>query len=200
MKKTFLLISILFHSFTYSQEKMESNIAFFKDYQIGVSATNLLSNESMMGNSHNIGHNLHFKLGVLHIHHFTLGVQVGYGGMKVGDTTFYGDFYYTKTKNIGPYVSMYIPLSNDNELEPYISYEYLDYKTKYRSKQMDFESNGLGLGIDYNFKFGEISYLTFGLKYSMQTMNTQTNYEWEAFMNKHNFVSAKIAVTFAKYR
>ena len=200
MKRIVLACGLFVHTMTIAQINTEKNVWLVNDYQIGVSATNVLHNESMMGTTHNTGYHVHFKLGAIHVRQFTLGLQLGYGGMRVGNSEFYGDFDYTKTQSVSPYVSMYIPLKNENQLEPYISYEYIDYKSKHLSKEMDFDSNGLSLGLDFNYKFGTISYLTFGLKYSMQTMNIQTHPEWETFMNKHNYISAKIAVTFAKYR
>lgn len=198
MKKLLLLSAMIVSQVLSAQT--ERKVWVFTDFEIGLHATSLLRNNSMMGDALKPGYQIHYKMGMLHINQFTLGAQLAIGGNRINDHQYFGNFDYVSSVQISPYVSLYIPIENENNIEPYISYDYTEFTAKKYRNSMNFESNGLGLGIDYNYKIANITYLTFGLKYTLNTLNTETHPQWESYLNKQNFLSAKFAISFTKYR
>ena len=201
MKKLFLSITLFSSAFVFSQESAKNEVWFVKGFQVGLGVSNLLPNKSMMGEAHRTAVPvIYARLGVFHINQFTVGLHGNMGGMEVDNSQYYGDFDKTSFYTIGPYVSYFQPISESSLLEPYISYDYTDFRAKYQSKKLKYDSNGLGLGLDYEYKISNGSYFMFGLKYSITKLKTETNRNWEDYLNKYNFVSAKIGFTFAKNR
>lgn len=201
MKKIAFLI-LLFSVFKgNSQENSNENISWAKSFQFTIGFSNLAPNKSMMGEAHESAFPLVTgRLGVFHYNKLSLGLNASVHSMDVKKTQYYGYFDYTQAITIGPYISYYQPLSKKSLIEPYVSYDYVNYYSNYNDKKLHSESDGLGLGIDYQYKIGGMPYITFGLKYSINKMRTETNPNWEKYMNNYNFLSAKIGFTFSKNR
>lgn len=201
MKKLSLLFTFLGSTVTFAQQAPKSEIWFAKDFQVALGFSNLLPNESMMGDTHRVAFPvIYARLGIFHFNQFTLGLHANAGGMKVKDSQYYGAFDNTSFYTIGPYVSFSQPISATTLLEPYISYDYSDYRSKYDSKKLTYQSDGLGLGMDYEFNASGNAFFTIGLKYSINKLRTTTNPNWEKYLNNHNFMSVKLGFTFAKNR
>lgn len=200
MKKVIPFLAILCSLSMNAQYQTPRVFWVFNDFQVAIGATNLLPNKSMLGDAHATGIALDMRLGVFHYRQLSLGVQSGWSNMRVNDNKYYGNFDNTRTLKIGPYVSYFLPINSENILEPFATYEFSDYKARYASNQLDFEGSGLGLGVDFQHKIGNITYLTLGIKYTMNTINAETHPKWENYLNKHDFISMKIGFTFAKYR
>lgn len=201
MKKISLLAILLTSPLSYSQENQTPDIGFARNFQFTVGFSNLATNKSMMGEAHDAAFpSITGRLGIFHYNKFTLGLNASLHGMDVKNTQYYGHFDYTQAMSIGPYASYYQPITESSLLEPYISYDYVNYYSNYDDKKLHSESDGLGLGIDYQYKITGMAYVTFGLKYSFNKMRTVTHPNWEKYMNNYNFLSAKVGFTFSKNR
>ena len=201
MKKITLLLVLLTTYLSNAQEDNTTKVGFVSSFQFTFGFANLAPNKSMMGEAHESAFPLVTgRLGVFHYNKLSLGLNASVHSMDVKKTQYYGYFDYTQAITIGPYISYYQPLSKKSLIEPYVSYDYVNYYSNYNDKKLHSESDGLGLGIDYQYKIGGMPYITFGLKYSINKMRTETNPNWEKYMNNYNFMSAKIGFTFSKNR
>lgn len=198
----FLFASITFASNAQTEHKESAhNISFVNTFQFTIGFSNLIPNKSMMGEAHSEAFpSITARLGVFSYNRFTIGLNAGFHNMGVKNMQYFGYFDNTSVITLGPYMSYYQTLTANSLFEPYISYDYAKYTSKYLDKELDFESDGLGLGIDYQHKIGNRAYVTFGLKYSFNKMRTETHPNWEKYMNNYNFMSAKIGFTFSKNR
>lgn len=201
MKKIVILI-VLFNVLHLSAQETKNNyIGFVDSFQFTIGFTNLAANKSMMGEAHETAFPLITgRLGIFHYNKFSVGLNASIHTMDVKNSNYYGYFNYTRAISIGPYVSYYQPLTNSSLLEPYLSYDYVNYNSNYNDKKLHSESDGLGIGIDYQHKFSRKAYVTFGLKYSFNKMRTETHPNWEKYMNNYNFMSAKLGFTFSRNR
>ena len=201
MKKIIFLAVFINTILLNAQEVEKSKFDFVNTFQFTLGFSNLAPNKSMMGEAHESAFPLVTgRLGVFHYNKLSLGLNASVHSMDVKKTQYYGYFDYTQAITIGPYISYYQPLSKKSLIEPYVSYDYVNYYSNYNDKKLHSESDGLGLGIDYQHKVGNRAYVTFGLKYSFNKMRTETNPNWEKYMNNYNFLSAKIGFTFSKNR
>lgn len=201
MKKIIVLICVLVSLSSYSQNEKKSNVDFVNTFQFSLGFLNLAPNKSMMGDAHSEAFpSFNSRLGIFSYNRFTIGIHVGLHRMSVKNNDYFGHFERTTVFTPGFYASYYQPLSSESILEPYISYDNSQYTTKGNGKELDSESDGLGLGLDYQHKIGNRAYVTFGLKYSFNKMRTETHPNWEKYMNNYNFMSAKIGFTFSKNR
>lgn len=201
MKKIIVLICVLVSLSSYSQNEKKSNVDFVNTFQFSLGFSNLAPNKSMMGDAHSEAFpSFNARLGIFSYNRFTIGIHVGLHRMSVKNNDYFGHFERTTVFTPGFYASYYQPLSSESILEPYISYDNSQYTTKGNGKELDSESDGLGLGLDYQHKIGNRAYVTFGLKYSFNKMRTETHPNWEKYMNNYNFMSAKIGFTFSKNR
>ena len=155
----------------------------------------------MMGDAHSVAFpSFNARLGIFSYSRFTVGFHLGLHRMNVKENDYFGHFERTMVFTPGLYASYYQPISSESLIEPYISYDDSEYTTKGYGKELESESDGLGLGIDYQHKIGSRAYVTFGLKYSFNKMRTETHPNWEKYINNYNFMSAKIGFTFSKNR
>lgn len=203
MKKITLLIVLLTTFISNAQEETNnSKVNFVNTFQFTFGFSNLIPNESMMGESHKSAFpSFSARLGIFSYDKFTVGIHAGLYRMEVKDNQYYGFFNKTTAFVPGFYLSYFQPISNESILEPYLTYDYTKYtSTGYNDKELDSESDGLGLGIDYQHKIGGRAYITLGLKYSFNKMRTETNENWEKYINNYNYMSAKIGFTFSKNR
>lgn len=200
--KKFGLLFALFCSFTtFAQNTPEENVWFAKDFQVGLGLSNLMPNESMMGDAHKMAKPvIYARLGIFHYKQFTLGLHGNASTMNVKNTQYYGDFNRTNFYTLGPYLSYFQPVSSTIILEPYLSYDGTEYRSKYNDKKLSYSSDALGIGLDFEYKIDTNAYFIFGLKYSISKLNTNTNPNWEKYLNNYNFLSAKIGFAFAKHR
>ncbi len=201
MKKIIVLIYVLVSLSSYSQNEKKSNVDFVNTFQFSLGFSNLAPNKSMMGDAHSEAFpSFNARLGIFSYNRFTIGIHAGLHRMSVKNNDYFGHFERTTVFTPGFYASYYQPLSSESILEPHISYDNSQYTTKGYGKELDSESDGLGLGLDYQHKIGNRAYVTFGLKYSFNKMRTETHPNWEKYMNNYNFMSAKIGFTFSKNR
>jgi len=201
MKKIIFFVLFISNFTCNAQENTNPNISFAKSFQFTFGFANLATNKSMMGEAHNVAFpSVTGRLGIFHYNKFSVGLHASVHSMDVKNTQYYGYFEDTQALAIGPYISYYQPISEKSLLEPYISYDYVNYYSNYDDKKLHSESDGLGLGIDYQYKIVGMAYVTFGLKYSFNKMRTETHPNWEKYMNNYNFMSAKIGFTFSKNR
>lgn len=199
MRKIILFATFLYSSILFAQTEKE--IWFMQDFQISMGFSNLMPNKSMMGDAHATALPVVYgRLGVFHFNQFSIGLHANVARMDVKDTQYYGDFDKTTYFTFGPYISFFQPASSDIALQPYLSYDYSEYSTKFRYKRLDYSSNGLGIGMDFHYKAGEHSFFTFGLKYNINTLDTQAHPNWDKYLNNHHYFSAKIGFNFAKNR
>lgn len=201
MKKA-IILTLLFNAINLSAQETKSNyIGFVDSFQFTFGFTNLVSNHSMMGEAHKASFPLFTaRLGIFQINKLSVGLHASLHSMEVRNTNYYGYFTNTNAGTIGPYLSYYQEISESSLLEPYISYDFVHYKSNYEDKKLKSESDGLGLGIDYQHKISRKAYVTFGLKYSFNKMRTETHRNWEKYMNNYNFMTAKIGFTFSRNR
>ena len=201
MKKIIVLLSIFTTLTGYSQTEIKSKVDFVNTFQFTFGFSNLAPNNSMMGDAHSEAFpTFNARLGIFSYNRFTIGIHLGLHRMSVKNNNYFGHFEKTTVFTPGFYASYYLPLTSENLLEPYISYDHSQYTTKGYGKELNSESDGLGLGIDYQHKIGGRAYLTLGLKYSINKMRTETHPNWEKYMNNYNFMSAKVGFTFSKNR
>ena len=202
MKKIIVLMCVFVSLLSYSQDDKKPKVDFVDTFQFTFGFSNLAANKSMMGDAHSEAFPLvTARLGIFSYSRFTAGIHAAIHRMKTKNNNYFGYFHRTTAFTPGFYLSYYQPINSNSLIEPYISYDYTKYtSTGYGSKELDFESDGLGLGIDYQHKVGSRAYVTFGLKYSFNKMRTETNPNWEKYMNNYNFLSAKIGFTFSKNR
>lgn len=199
LTKLFLLLA----SFTgFSQEQDTSKaISFANSFQFTLGFSNLAANKSMMGDAHQEAFPaISARLGIFSYNRFTLGIHAGVFRMSVKETPYFGQFERTTVFNPGFYASYYHPISTQGLFEPYFSYDYAEYFTKGYGKELDSDSNGLGFGLDYQHKISTSAYVTFGVKYTWNKMSTQTNPNWEKYINNYQYLSAKLGFTFSKNR
>ncbi|RRA96437.1 hypothetical protein [Paenimyroides viscosum] len=201
MKKIFVLMCVLVSLSSYSQEEKKSNIDFVNTFQFTLGFSNLAPNESMMGDAHSeafpaIG----ARLGIFSYNRFTIGLHLNLHRMDVKSNDFFGHFEKTTVFTPGFYLSYYQPITEESLIEPYLSYDNSQYTTKGYGKELNAESDGLGLGLDYQHKIGNRAYVTFGLKYTFNKMRTETHPNWEKYINNYNYMTAKIGFTFSKNR
>ena len=186
---------------SYSQDEKKSKVDFVDTFQFALGVSNVAPNESMMGEAHSPAFpSFGARLGIFSYSRFTLGLHVGLHRMSVKENDYFGHFERTIVFTPGLYASYYQPLSSESLLEPYISYDDSQYTTKGYGKELNSKSDGLGIGIDYQHKIGGRTYFTFGLKYSINKMRTETHPNWEKYINNYNFLTAKIGFTFSKNR
>lgn len=184
-----------------NEPNTQTYISFADTFQFTFGFANLAANESMMGDAHQEAFPLITgRLGIFNYNRFSLGLHGSVHRMSIKDIQYFGNFSKTTAYTIGPYLSYYIPVSAEGLIEPYVSYDYTDYTSKGFGKKLDSESDGLGLGIDYQHKVGGKAYMTIGLKYHMNTMRTSTHPNWEKYMNNYNYLSAKVGFTFSNNR
>ena len=201
MKKIIVLMCILVSLSSYSQDEKKSKVGFVDTFQFTFGFSNLAANKSMMGDAHSAAFpSFNARLGIFSYSRFTVGFHLGLHRMNVKENDYFGHFERTIVFTPGLYASYYQPISSESLIEPYISYDDSEYTTKGYGKELESESDGLGLGIDYQHKVGSRAYVTFGLKYSINKMRTETHPNWEKYMNNYNFMSAKIGFTFSKNR
>lgn len=203
MKKiTLFLLSLVAVSVNGQNEpKKTENISFVNTFQFTIGFTNLAPNKSMMGDAHQEAFPLITgRLGVFNYSRWGLGLHASVHRMRVKDIQYFGNFNKTTAFTIGPYLSYYQPISSESLLEPYISYDYTDYNSSGYDKELSSESDGLGLGLDYEHKISTKTYITLGLKYNINKMRTLTNPEWEKYIINYNFLTAKIGFTFSNNR
>lgn len=201
MKKIITLLFVLVGITSHSQNEKKSNIDFVNTFQFTLGFSNLAPNESMMGDAHEEAFPyLAGRLGIFSYNRFTIGIHAGLSRMTVKSNDYFGHFEKTTVFTPGFYLSYYQPITSESLFEPYISYDNSQYTSKGYGKELDSESDGLGLGIDYQHKISNRAYVTFGLKYSFNKMRTETHPNWEKYMNNYNFMSAKIGFTFSKNR
>ena len=201
MKKITLLILLLTTFLSNAQEETNSKIGFVSSFQFTIGFSNLATNKSMMGEAHQSAFpEFTGRLSVFNYSKFYIGLHSSVHSMSVKNTKYYGNFDSTNALTIGPFISFYQPITENSLLEPYISYDYTNYYSNYDDKKLHSESDGLGLGLDFQHKIGNRAYVTFGLKYSINKMRTTTHPDWEKYMNNYNFLSAKIGFTFSKDR
>jgi len=200
MKKLLLPIALLCSSLIFAQNK-KKELWFGHDFEIGAGITNLIPNESMMGDAHRSAPFAAFaKAGIAHYKKFTLGIHIEASRMQVKNPQYYGLFKRTRRFTVGPYVSYYQPISDKYVLEPYISYDYSEFAGKSGGKEVSYDSDGLGIGVDFEVHTGNNFFVLFGLKYNISKLRANTHPDWEKYLNNYNFFSAKIAFKFAKYR
>lgn len=186
---------------SYSQNEKNQNIDFVNTFQFTLGFSNLTPNKSMMGDAHSEAFpSFGARLGIFSYNRFTIGMHLNYQRMSVKSNDFFGLFEKTTVFTPGLYLSYYQPITTESLFEPYISYDNSLYTTKGYGKELNAESNGLGLGLDYQHKIGNKAYVTFGLKYSFNKMQTETHPNWEKYINNYNYMSAKIGFTFSKNR
>lgn len=202
MKKIIVLMCVLVSLSSYSQDEKKSKVDFVDTFQFTFGFSNLAPNKSMMGDSHSEAFPLiAARLGIFSYSRFTAGIYASLHRMETKNNNYFGFFHRTTAFTPGFYLSYYQPITAESLIEPYVSYDYTKYtSTGYGNKELDFEGDGLGLGIDYQHKIGGRAYLTLGLKYSFNKMRTETNANWEKYMNNYNFMSARIGFTFSKNR
>lgn len=185
---------------TENNEKKQ-NISFVNSFQFALGFSNLAPNKSMMGDAHSEAFpSFTTRLGIFSYNRFTVGIHLGLHRMNVKNNDYFGLFEKTTVFTPGFYLSYYQPLNSESLFEPYISYDNSQYTTKGYGKELESESDGFGLGLDYQHKIGNRAYVTFGLKYSFNKMRTETNPNWEKYMNNYNYMSAKVGFTFSKNR
>jgi len=200
MKKLILLTTFLYSSLSFAQN-IKKELWFGQDFELGGGFTNLMPNESMMGDAHQSGQLSAFaKIGIVHYKQFSLGLHGSLSRMRVKAPQYYGLFKRTNFYTVGPYVSFYQPIADDMILEPYISYDYSEYTGTSGRKELRFDGDGLGIGLDFEYHTGNNMFVLFGLKYTISKLRATTNPNWEKYLNNYNFLSAKIAFKFAKYR
>lgn len=201
MKKIIFLAVFINTILSNAQEVEKSKFDFVNTFQFTLGFSNLAPNKSMMGDAHSEAFpSFSARLGIFSYSRFTVGFHLGLHRMSVKENNYFGHFERTTVVTPGLYASYYQPISSESLIEPYISYDDSQYTTKGYGKELESESDGLGLGIDYQHKVGSRAYVTFGLKYSFNKMRTETNPNWEKYMNNYNFLSAKIGFTFSKNR
>ncbi len=202
MKKIIVLLCVFASLAGYSQEKKKSKVDFVNTFQFTIGFSNLTPNKSMMGDAHSEAFpSISAHLGIFSYSRFTAGIHASLHRMEVKNNNYFGFFHRTTAFIPGFYLSYYQPITTESLIEPNISYDYTKYtSTGYGEKELDFESDGLGLGIDYQHKIGNRAYVTFGLKYSVNKMRTETHPNWEKYINNYNYMSAKIGFTFSKNR
>lgn len=201
MKKVITLFFLVLSVCSYSQDEKNSNIDFVNTFQVTLGFSNLAPNKSMMGDAHQEAFPaINLRLGIFSYKRLTFGIHAGVHRMGVKENQYFGQFEKTTVFSPGLYASYYQPISSDGLFEPYISYDYAEYYTRGYGKKLNADSNGLGLGLDYQHKLGKSAYVTFGLKYSLNKMKTQTNPNWEKYLNNYNFLTAKLGFTFSKNR
>ena len=202
MKKIIVLMCVLLSLSSYSQDEKKSKVDFVDTFQFTFGFSNLTPNKSMVGDAHSEAFPLiAARLGIFSYSRFTAGIHASLHRMETKNNNYFGFFHRTTAFTPGFYLSYYQPITAESLIEPNVSYDYTKYtSTGYGSKELDFESDGLGLGIDYQHKIGGRAYLTLGLKYSINKMRTETHPNWEKYMNNYNFMSAKIGFTFSKNR
>lgn len=203
MKKVIIALSFIVSLGSNAQNEPtnQKNISFANTFQFSLGFANLAANESMMGDAHQEAFPLITgSLGVFNYNRFSLGLHTSFHKMNVKDIQYYGNFSRTTAFTIGPYLSYYAPVSAEALVEPYISYDYTEYAGKGFGKELNSVSDGLGLGIDYKHKIGNTSYITLGVKYHINQMRTTTHPDWVQYMNKYNFLSAKVGFNFSNNR
>ena len=200
MKKKLLLLMLLGVVKANAQTE-NSDVSFVNDFQFTFGFSNIAPNKSMMGDAHQETFPYFTgRLGIFSYNRFTVGLHAEVQSMHVKSNSYFGAFDYTNVFTIGPYVSYFQPVSANGLFEPYISYDYANYTSRGDDKKLTFDSDGLGLGIDYEHKIGGKAYVTFGVKYSIHKLRSQTNPAWEKYLNNYNFLSFKVGFTFAKNR
>src|SRR5690554_3050787 len=199
MKKLLLITSLFYTSLVVAQQE-KKDVLFFKEFEIGLKAINLTTNKSMMGDAHQIGHSLFAKLGIVHYKSFSLGIHGNISGMQVKDTQYYGVFDKTSFNTIGVYAGYFYPMSDNIYLEPHLSYNASKYTAKDSYKELNYGSQGLGIGLDFQYRVNNGLFLSLGLQYTINKLDTTTHQNWQKYLNNYNFLSAKIAFKFAKYR
>jgi|SRR5690606_33415201 len=200
MKKLLLLTTLLCSSLMSAQDQ-KKELWFGQDFEIGSGISNLIPNESMMGDAHRSAPFAFFaKIGIAHYKKFTLGIHGNASKMRVKNPQYYGLFKRTSYFSIGPYASFYQPIAENFVLEPYISYDYTEYTGKSGGKKLRYDADGLGIGVDFAVHTGNNFFVLFGLKYSISKLRANTHPDWEKYLNNYNYFSAKIAFKFAKYR
>lgn len=202
MKRILTTLLFVYASVSHAQETTpQKDIWFGNDFQIALGVNNILPNNSMMGDAHKLGFpKISMRIGIFHAHQWTLGITGSLNQSKVKDPQFFGDFDETIYREIGPYVSYYKSITENDALEAYASYDYVHYTATGNDKKMTFESNGLGLALDWHNKISNRAYMTIGFKYSINKLNTKTHPNWEKYLNNYNYASVKVGFTFAKYR
>lgn len=200
MKNKIILATLLYTSIATAQDD-KKKIWFGQDFELGGGIINVAANESMMGDAHTAAPlSLFLKAGIFHYQQFTIGIHANISGMRVKDPQYYGVFERTNTFTIGPYVSYFQPISEELALEPYLSYDYTEYTAKSGRKELNFNADGLGIGLDLQYKAADNFFVLFGLKYTISTLDAKTHPDWQKYLHNYNFLSAKIAFKFAKYR
>ncbi|UUV20948.1 hypothetical protein [Paenimyroides aestuarii] len=201
MKKMVSLYCLLISFSGFSQNEKNSSIDFFNTFQMTLGFSNLAPNNSMMGDAHKVAFpSLQGRLAIISYQRFTVGAHLGFQRMMVKNNNYFGYFEKTTVLTPGLYASFYQPINEQSILEPYISYDKSQYTSNGFGKELNSESNGLGLGVDYLHKIGTNAYFTFGMKYSIHKMQTDTAPNWEKYMNNYQFLTAKIGITFSKNR
>lgn len=181
--------------------KSNQNISFVNTFQFTIGFSNLSPNKSMMGDAHEEAFpSITARLGIFSYNRFTIGIHAALHRMSVKNNQYFGEFEKTTVFTPGFYLSYYQPITSESLFEPYISYDNSDYTAKGYEKELNSKSDGLGLGLDYQHKIGSKAYVTFGLKYSINKMRTNTHPDWEKYINNYNFLSAKVGFTFSKDR
>lgn len=199
MKKSIIIFGLLFSVAGHAQES--GKIWFVKDFQVGIGFSNLAPNNGMMGDAHRKSFpEINARVGVFHYDRFTVGMFGSIRNMKVKDRQYYGNFETTTVRSIGPYVSYFQPISSSSLLEPYISYDYAYYNANFDRKKLSFESDGFGMGLDFEHKISEKGYFVVGIKYSLNKLRSETNPNWEKYLNNYNYFSVKMGFTFASNR
>lgn len=201
MRKIITLLLAIISITSYSQNENNSKFDFVNTFQFTLGFSNLAPNKSMMGDSHTEAFpSFTARLGIFSYSRFTIGIHAGLYRMSVKNNDYFGHFEKTTVFTPGFYLSYFQPVSANSLFEPYISYDNSQYTTNGYGKELESQSDGLGLGIDYQHNIGSRAYITFGLKYSINKMRTETNPNWEKYMNNYNFLSAKVGFTFSKNR
>jgi len=201
MRKIILIALLLTANLCNAQEEDNSKIGFVSSFQFTIGFSNLAANKSMMGEAHESAFpSFTSRLSVFNYSKFYIGFHGSLHVMQLKSTKYYGNFDSTDVVTIGPFISFYQPITEKSLLEPYLSYDYTNYYSNHDDKKLHSESDGLGLGIDYQHKIGGRAYITLGLKYSINKMRTETHPNWEKYINNYNFMSAKVGFTFSKNR
>lgn len=199
MKKLIVIFGLFFSVAVNAQDS--EKIWFVKDFQVSIGFSNLAPNEGMMGDAHRKSFpEVTARIGIFHYNHFSVGMFGNVRNMKVKNRQYYGDFEKTTVRSIGPYVSYFQPISSKSLLEPYISYDYAYYNANFDRKKLSFESDGFGMGIDFEHKVSEKGYFVMGVKYTINKLRSETNPQWEKYLNNYNFFSVKMGFTFASNR
>ncbi|WP_372473966.1 hypothetical protein AB4865_01455 [Capnocytophaga sp. ARDL2] len=61
------------------------------------------------------------------------------------------------------------------------------------------QSNETTLGADYHMRFDHNFYGTLGVRYHFSKENIETRPNFSDFINRHNYISMKIGVSFMKF-